>query len=133
MRCAIILGTLGMALLPACGKAPTQPSYEPVVVSQQAPEPRAAVPTLTATAEREPAHCEGMRLTIKAVRESGYTKFVGTIVNGGSSPVVLVKAGDGSEEGWRTPILTWKAVTSSGAPGKARDVGRCGNMNSIHE
>lgn len=53
-----------------------------------------------------------------------------TITNGGTKTVRLVVPGDGSEAGWRTPVLTWVAKRN-GKPAKEREGGLCGMMNPI--
>ncbi|HEY8078951.1 MAG TPA: hypothetical protein VIF62_32690, partial [Labilithrix sp.] len=40
--------------------------------------------------------------------------------------------GDGSEVGWRTPIVTWDVRTLDGKKVELEQ-GRCGNMNAIHD
>ncbi len=51
--------------------------------------------------------------------------LVATLRNDGAADVVLVEPGDGSREGWRTPLIEW-----SGIPGWP-STGRCGNINSL--
>ncbi len=55
-----------------------------------------------------------------------------TLINDGPKPVKLVVPGDGSEAGWRTPVLSWVAK-KNGKPVAERDGGRCGMMNPIKE
>jgi hypothetical protein len=47
-----------------------------------------------------------------------------SLVNHGSQGVVLVEPGDGSDCGWRTPVVEW-----SGKPWQQS--GRCGNINPL--
>jgi hypothetical protein len=47
-----------------------------------------------------------------------------TLVNRGSREVVLVEPGDGSDCGWRTPLIEWSQ--QEGGPHV-----RCGNINSL--
>ncbi len=49
--------------------------------------------------------------------------FRAELVNSGSDPVTVVRPGDGSEYGWRTPIVRWTA-----AP---RQMLRCGNIDPV--
>lgn len=56
-----------------------------------------------------------------------FPAFTVRLVNRGKVAVTLVKPGDGSECGWRTPIITWSVAP---AQPKAR-YGRCGNMNPL--
>jgi hypothetical protein len=61
-----------------------------------------------------------------------------TITNRGPTPVTLVQPGDGSECGWRTPIIGWsilpanedKATHPDGMP-KLVGLVRCGNRNPL--
>ncbi|HEX3315018.1 MAG TPA: hypothetical protein VHR72_09015 [Gemmataceae bacterium] len=50
--------------------------------------------------------------------------FTADLVNDGKTPVTVVLPGDGSESGWRTPILRWK-------PAATTKVLRCGNINAL--
>lgn len=81
-----------------------------------------------------PPSC-GVRLTI-AVKPSqlpdGWVEVSGVLENEGSQRVVLVEPGDGSEVGWRTPVLQWRARRIGKAQTKevVLDPGpRCGLMN----
>jgi hypothetical protein len=47
-----------------------------------------------------------------------------TLVNNGNKEVTLVKPGDGSEIGWRTPIIEWSAVDR-------HSIRMCGNINPL--
>jgi hypothetical protein len=82
-----------------------------------------------------PPPCD-VRLTIaaKASRISAeeWAEVTGTLENTGSRRVVLVEPGDGSEVGWRTPVIRW--TTRRIAQGRAAEVTlkpepRCGLMN----
>ncbi len=57
-------------------------------------------------------------------------RFALTLKNAGSKPLRLVVPGDGSDVGWRTPVVTWTA-TMNGAPATPLEGGRCGMMNRI--
>jgi hypothetical protein len=62
----------------------------------------------------------------------GWVEVTGTLKNEGSKAVVLVEPGDGSESGWRTPVLKWQARRIE--QGRVTDVtlepeARCGLMN----
>jgi len=52
-------------------------------------------------------------------------KYMMELVNQGTSNVTLVKPGDGSAHGWRTPVITWQL------DGKVYKVARCGNINAL--
>lgn len=61
-----------------------------------------------------------------------------TITNRGSAPVTLVLPGDGSESGWRTPLVGFSSINvgRGGKPRHPTEVplyhgGRCGNINSL--
>lgn len=59
-----------------------------------------------------------------------------SITNKGEKPVTLVLPGDGSESGWRTPIVNWSVIEASSKakhPTKAvpQRVLRCGNINPL--
>lgn len=78
----------------------------------------------------------GVRLSIalksSPPSEDGWLEVTGTLENEGTKPVVLVEPGDGSESGWRTPVLSWHARRIE--PGRVRDIPldpgpRCGLMN----
>ena len=59
-----------------------------------------------------------------------------TITNHGKMPVTLVRPGDGSESGWRTPIVNWSVLEAgdkANHPAEPVPEGgpRCGNMNPL--
>jgi hypothetical protein len=60
-----------------------------------------------------------------------------TITNKGSAPVTLVLPGDGSESGWRTPLVGFSSIkVGKDKPKDPADVplyrgGRCGNVNAL--
>ena len=77
-----------------------------------------------------------MRLEPKdqVVRSWLDVRFKVSIENKGKKPVVLVANGDGSECGWRTPIIGWSVLKKESAdhprvfvPNGFRD---CGNINA---
>jgi len=79
----------------------------------------------------------GVQLTIAAkpprVSEDRWVEVTGELRNAGSRRIVLVEPGDGSESGWRTPVLKWRARRIEG--GRATEVpvrppDRCGLMNA---
>jgi hypothetical protein len=78
----------------------------------------------------------GVRLSIAIktppMPEDPWVEVTGTLKNEGSKAVVLVEPGDGSESGWRTPVLSWRARRIE--PGRVTEVpvepgARCGLMN----
>jgi hypothetical protein len=70
-----------------------------------------------------------------------YLELTATITNKGKQPVTLVRPGDGSGDGWRTPIVQMSmipVVDKSGNLKASRPVeatpekrGRCGNINPL--
>ncbi|MEM7165724.1 MAG: hypothetical protein AAF581_09685 [Planctomycetota bacterium] len=80
-----------------------------------------------------------LRITSKnlTVVAGGSGKVSAEIVNIGKVAVTLVKPGDGSQDGWRTPLVGWsvldakdKDATHAKEP-TPRKVARCGNINSL--
>jgi hypothetical protein len=57
-------------------------------------------------------------------------RFTLTLKNDGATAIRLVMPGDGSEVGWRTPILKWSA-TAMGKAVTMTNGARCGFMNPI--
>ena len=54
-----------------------------------------------------------------------------SIYNAGSDTVVLPLPGDGSFQGWRTPLMGWEIREAGGPLLKQEPVGRCGNINPL--
>ena len=52
-------------------------------------------------------------------------QFSISLVNRGKKSVTLVKPGDGSLYGWRTPIISWSGINDDYPPP------RCGNINGL--
>jgi len=62
----------------------------------------------------------------QVVKGDQVPRFTATLVNRGKNEVTLVEPGDGSDYGWRTPLVEWSR--------RRRDEGiRCGNINSLKE
>ena len=57
-------------------------------------------------------------------------QFIVRIINTGSVTITLVEPGDGSDRGWRTPILSWQ-VQLVGSDYKSLGFGGCGNINAL--
>lgn len=78
-----------------------------------------------------------LALELPAVIKKGeYPQAKVRVTNAGTSPVTLVKPGDGSESAWRTPFIGWSilpAGSSAAHPPKhsARVGARCGNVNPL--
>lgn len=60
-----------------------------------------------------------LRLSLEAdrsvIRAGESIRFAATILNFGTEPLILVEPGDGSEAGWRTPIVGWSILHGSAA------------------
>jgi hypothetical protein len=54
------------------------------------------------------------------------TSFIATLTNSGADPVALVMPGDGSLEGYRTPIVEWLFTPRTRIAGSF-----CGNINPL--
>jgi hypothetical protein len=58
-----------------------------------------------------------------------------TVKNQSKKPMTLVLPGDGSESGWRTPVIAWSVLQQEAAkhPKMPRlyEGGRCGNINAL--
>jgi hypothetical protein len=65
-----------------------------------------------------------------------YPKILASITNVGSNVITLVQPGDGSEDGWRTPIIKWTVFEVGETiippdPDQGRQIARCGNINPL--
>lgn len=84
---------------------------------------------------------ENLILTIKlkqpVVTKGKYIQISATITNKGNEPVTLVKPGDGSSYGWRTPITALSVLSESDKKvshpknPKLFNLPRCGNINPL--
>src|SRR5919201_6135680 len=89
---------------------------------------------------------DGLVLVIRADRavfgekEPEPVRFTATLLNKGKETVTLVTPGDGSDCGWRTPLVGWSVVKVSAdnpRAGKHPDKvplhrgARCGNVNAL--
>jgi hypothetical protein len=80
-----------------------------------------------------------LRLTAKeaSVILGQQPQITATITNKGDAPVTLVLPGDGSESGWRTPLVGFSSVkVAKDKPKHPATVplyrgGRCGNVNAL--
>lgn len=89
------------------------------------------------TATLQPA---GLELKITAasttIKTGEYPKIAAVITNKGDKAVTLVMPGDGSESGWRTPLVGWSVIQHDARLSHPAAVplykgGRCGNMNPL--
>jgi hypothetical protein len=67
-----------------------------------------------------------LRITPEAqtIKAGESPRFTAILVNEGKNEVLLVEPGDGSDCGWRTPLVAWSLRQS-------RNGGRCGNINAL--
>ncbi len=69
-------------------------------------------------------------------RLKDYPRFAVTLRNNSAAPLTLVEPGDGSESGWRTPVVSWsvlpaKSVVKHPTHATPGHILRCGNMNPL--
>jgi hypothetical protein len=64
-----------------------------------------------------------LKVAAPVIRVGETPKISVELTNKGTAPITIVLPGDGSECGWRTPILTWTPAIKMG--------GRCGNINPL--
>lgn len=94
----------------------------------------AAQNVVTARADETPL---GLKLRLSATKTTWklkeYPRISVSLVNDSLEPVTLVRSGDGSEVGWRTPIVSWKVFPfERGSKAlEERVMLRCGNMNPL--
>lgn len=96
------------------------------------------VPPKKLAAEKLPPvkpQCE-LRLELGTKMEIGKGEAKIQLRNVGNTPMTLVMPGDGSDCGWRTPIIGWSVLPVDSdddhPPTPPRQgVGRCGNINSL--
>jgi hypothetical protein len=84
------------------------------------------VPTGVADDVRKEGIGVELRTTTPVVRNGEMPRFRVEVVNHSDAAVTLVKPGDGSDCGCRTPVVAW--VVEGVTPGR---VGRCGNINAL--
>ena len=77
-------------------------------------------------AEADPATNIALMLAPEnqVIKDGEYPVFIATLVNRGKNEVMLVEPGDGSECGWRTPLVEWSRQARYRG-------GRCGNINEL--
>jgi hypothetical protein len=86
------------------------------------------VPTrVTDDARKEGIGVE-LSTTTTVVKLGERPRFVVDVVNHTDATVTLVKPGDGSDCGWRTPIVGWVVEGV-----KPRALARCGNINALRD
>ena len=88
--------------------------------------------TLSVAAVAEPADptkpviAVELKTATPVVRKGQFPRFTIEVVNRSRQEVILVRPGDGSECGWRTPLVSWLVEGV-----KQRGMARCGNVNSL--
>ena len=70
------------------------------------------------------------------IKQNSHEQLKVRINNVGAVPVTLVLPGDGSEVGWRTPLIEWSLTRldpadSKAAPPLGIGLRRCGNINRL--
>ncbi|MBX3260477.1 MAG: hypothetical protein KF782_12355 [Labilithrix sp.] len=120
------------------GAVASSPGLDEASPSESSSRPRAgddptaeAEPGLRVPAPVTPPVPCGLRATLKdtGAQANGH-RFSLTLTNTGPKALRLVVPGDGSEVGWRTPVVTWTAKVN-GAPAAPTPGARCGMMNRI--
>lgn len=96
---------------------------------------------MTAAGAARSPECAGVRLEISSdalTVKTGETPAIrARLVSGADEPIVLVRPGDGSDAGWRTPVIGWSAIRADdpaakhpSGPQRARGA-RDGNVNPL--
>ena len=93
------------------------------------------------TAERRGRDNESLPLTLKSSKKhvplNEWAAVTATITNIGHEMVSLVLAGDGSSEGWRTPVIKWSVIPADDTkyrhapPPTRREFRQCGNLDPM--
>jgi len=141
-RCigAVVAG-VGLVVATACGTRsarldavpPVPPPAAPLAVASEATDRESPPPAPSETSPHDAPRGStcGLRSTLGSLgQKDGVEQYSLTLTNTSEQPVQLVLPGDGSQVGWRTPILTWTAK-SGGKPIAELAPARCGMMNAI--
>lgn len=116
---------------PSRATPPPAPAAPAPVAPAATPEPAAPPVVATPTVPAKPVDSCGLTAKLSTGRgPEGSTKYTLTLKNEGDRSVTLVTAGDGSEYGRRTPMLTWSG-TIDGKPAQEVERPGCGMMNAI--
>jgi hypothetical protein len=91
------------------------------VLAQTPDLPKKAEPNANPTSD-VPVALE-LKAVTPVVQAGKSPEFTAELINKGPEPITVVLPGDGSESGWRTPIITWNPPMPRG--------GRCGNINRL--
>lgn len=144
-RIGAIVAAIGLLIVTACGtKAPRLEAGSASRSAVPAVAPLASAAAVSGTtAQGSPPPPEasphdapqgstcGLRATLRPLgKKDSSERYSLTLTNTSSQAVQLVVPGDGSQVGWRTPILTWTAKLE-GKPIAELSPARCGMMNAI--
>jgi len=117
---AISIASVGLIFLAGCAVSDDPPS-----TTATTPEPEAPVVLHLSIPKTELQEGEQPKLTI-------------TLTNNQRTPITLVLPGDGSDCGWRTPIVGWSVIQVKDGAAATHPVDppldrglRCGNINSL--
>lgn len=117
--------------VPPVGKIPSPPAPIADPLEGTHPESTPLAASESALHEVPRGSTCGLRSTLRSLgHKDGVEEYSLTLTNTGSQAVQLVVPGDGSQVGWRTPVLTW-AAKSEGKPIAELAPARCGMMNAI--
>jgi hypothetical protein len=89
-----------------------------------------------ASATSTKVHCALEIDPPEEARLGDYIQLTAHIRNDGNTPVTLVQPGDGSNCGWRTPIVGWSVLPADSTESHPANPplckgGRCGNVNAL--
>jgi hypothetical protein len=87
------------------------------VIALDAPDPAPAEAGLVEELAIE------LRADTPVIRRGETPRFTAHLVNRSVRPTTVVLPGDGSSDGWRTPVVRWSPPLQLG--------GRCGNINAL--
>jgi hypothetical protein len=102
------IGILALAVVAGC------------IAAVDEPEPRES----GETAAKEHALRIDLRVKNPVIKPGADPEIQAFLVNDGNQAETVVLPGDGSDCGWRTPVVCWQ-------PERSGVVGRCGNINSL--
>jgi hypothetical protein len=108
-RSTLAAAALLLAGICGCADSPTEPDPKS---SGDAGPPR-------------PALRIDLRVDNAVVKDGADAGFTAFLVNDGAEPVTVVLPGDGSDCGWRSPVVRWHPEQQHGA--------RCGNINRLRD
>ena len=78
------------------------------------------------TKPAKPVIAVELKVLTPVVKKGQYPRFSVEVVNRSRHAITLVKPGDGSECGWRTPLVSWQVEGV-----KPEKLVRCGNVNPL--